>query len=120
MMSRVGFPFQQRPKTRQIVGAFGRRNVAYVAFTLLLLVLLLARSIVGPWGTDGVVQAAGVCLLWLAVSGLFSLVSALLILAWIVDQLRGEVPMVATPVSRALIGCGLPGALVLVGVAAVA
>lgn len=97
------------PPTRagQFARTVGRRNVAYVAGTLVLAVLALAIEL----ESHGFDRGSGIMLAmmaWMGGSLLFFGGNALLVLGWIVDQIRGGVPMIASPVSRALIGCMLP------------
>lgn len=98
----------------------GRRNVAYLACTALVDAALLVIIFLDPPGLDGVTALAETCIVWLCASGVFFAVNALLVLGWAVDRLKGGAPIIAAPVSHAVIGCALPTAVVLVGMAFIA
>ena len=90
-------------RARQIARAVGRRNVAYVGGTMVLFALaLLVEQL--TYGNDRGAGVMGGMILWIAGSALFLGINVLLIGGWVIDQIKGGVPMIAAPVSRALIG----------------
>lgn len=98
-----GADLQHRPDTlmARITRAVGRRNVAYGIGTLALFVLGLLDGSLHGYG------AFGAMVVWVAASLVFLGVNVMLILGWAIDQARGGVPMVASPVLRALLACAL-------------
>lgn len=116
MMSQAGSPFPAPDRAKGLTGAVGRRNVAYVVATLVLLALALLIEQFANGNDRGAGVLAGM-LLWGLGSVVFFGINTLLILGWMVDQVRGGVPMVASPVSRAVLGCALPVVVLVIGMA---
>lgn len=112
-MSQAG-PFLPTPnQAKQIIRTVGRRNLAYAAGTVALATLASVTEGLTHGFEGGIVMAA--MILWVGGSFLCFGLNALLVLGWVSDQLRGGVPMIAAPVSHALIGCALPVAAVVFG-----
>lgn len=114
MMSQAGFPSPAPDQAKGFTGAVGRRNVAYVVGTLALLAFALLIEQFTHWHDRGASVLAGM-MLWGIGSVVFFGINVLLIGGWVIDQIRGGVPMIAAPVSRAVIGCALPVVVLVIG-----
>ena len=94
----------RRSRLGRALDQAGWRNVAYLAFTLLLIPAALALEAAGPKGPDRGGGIAAGLMLWAVVSLVFFLVNAVLA---VVAGARGR------PVGPALIACALPPLIVL-------
>ena len=86
------------------INRFGRRNIAYILFVILLIPFGVAMEASGPRGPDAGGGIMFALILWGIVSALFVLANAVLVIAALV---KGRPP------GKALIGCALPIAIVI-------
>lgn len=113
-MSQAGLLLPTLNWPRRFIRTVGRRNVAYATGTVALTALASVTEGFrhGFEGGGGMMAAM---ILWAGGSFLFFGLNALLLLGWVIDQLRDGVPMIAAPVSHAVIGCALSVAAVVFG-----
>lgn len=83
---------------------FGRRNVAYIVFVVLLVPFALALEASGPQGPDAGGGVMAGIMLWALVSAVFFLVNAILL---IVALSRNA------PAGKPFLACALPAAVVI-------
>ena len=109
----------QADRTRRVIQAFGRRNVAYLWSVMAAVASVPVFNAIdrasGTLGPDRLGGEVGSVLLWAVGSLMFFGVNALQILGWLVGG-GTKGPAAKASVSHAAIGCALPFATLLAGV----